>query len=276
MRGTELLTDAVRRLTAAGVAQPAVDARRLLAHALALEPGRLTLALPEQVAPDAAEAFGACIARRERREPVSHITGTRLFYGRQFAVSAEVLDPRPETEMLIEAALARPFEKVLDLGTGTGCILLTLLAEMPGARGLGTDLSEEALAVARANAEALHLAVKTEFTVADWFDGLGDHYDLIVANPPYLAQDELPELEPEVREYEPHLALTDGGDGLGSYREITAGAPERLLPGGRLIMEIGPGQGREVMALAYGAGFTQVAIIRDLDGRDRVVTAQIG
>ncbi|MGZ9812470.1 peptide chain release factor N(5)-glutamine methyltransferase [Pseudoroseicyclus sp. H15] len=276
MRGTELLAEAVRSLTAAGVPDPAVDARRLLAHALGLEPGRLTLALPEPVEEGDAAAYAACIARREAREPVSHITGQRLFYGRPFVVSPDVLDPRPETEMLIEVALARPFERVLDLGTGTGCILLTLLAEMPGSRGLGTDLSPEALAVAARNSAALNLEVKSEFAVADWFDGVTGQYDLIVANPPYLAQDELPELEPEVRDYEPHLALTDGGDGLSCYRDIVGGAPSYLMPGGRLLMEIGPTQGREVMQLAYAAGFTQVAIIRDLDGRDRVVSAHFG
>ncbi|WP_373356895.1 peptide chain release factor N(5)-glutamine methyltransferase [Pseudoroseicyclus sp. CXY001] len=276
MRAADLLGPAIRRLTEAGVAEPAGDARRLLAHALGLAPGRLTLALPEPVSPDSAAAYDACITRRAAREPVSHITGERLFYGRRFAVSADVLDPRPETEMLIEAALAQPFETLLDLGTGTGCILLTLLAEMPGARGLGIDISPAALANAAANAAELNLSIKAEFAAGDWFDGLTRQFDLITANPPYLAAAEMAGLAPEVREFEPHLALTDFGDGLGAYRAITAGAPEHLMPGGRLLMEIGPGQGHEVMSLAYAAGFPHVSIIRDLDGRDRVVMAEIG
>lgn len=273
MRGAEALAEATRRLAAAGIEGAARDARRLFAHALGVPPGRVTLIAPEPLSPASLAAFEAAVARRLARQPVSQITGTREFYGRRFRVTPDTLDPRPETELLVAAALERPFAKLLDLGTGTGCILLSCLAGMPFATGTGTDLSEPALAVARENARTLGLAARARFQRADWFADVAGRFDLIVSNPPYLAEAEIAGLAPEVRDWEPRGALTPGGDGLGAYRAIAAGAGARLMPGGRLILEIGPTQGAAVAALLTAQGFASPEIRPDLDGRDRVVIA---
>lgn len=273
LTGAQAVYAATRALAAVGIADPGRDARRLFSHALGIEPGRLTLVLPDPLDPVAQSAFDALIARRALREPVSHLTGTRAFYGRDFIVNGAVLDPRPETETLIDAALSLPFKRVLDLGTGSGCILLTLLAETPGSTGLGVDISAAACAVAAQNASALGLDQRAQFQLGNWHAGpLGD-YDLIVANPPYIALSELAGLSPEVRDWEPRAALTDEGDGLGAYRAILKGITQHMTEGARLIMEIGPTQAEEVSVLVLTAGFAQVDVIQDLDGRDRIVMA---
>ncbi|MFC2966551.1 peptide chain release factor N(5)-glutamine methyltransferase [Acidimangrovimonas pyrenivorans] len=274
MTANDALRAALPRLAAAGIDDPARDARRLLAHALGLAPDRLTLHLPEPLAPAAAARFEAALAARCRRQPVSRITGSRAFWGRDFRVTPDVLDPRPETESLIAAAMEAPFARVLDLGTGSGAILVTLLAERPRASGLGTDVSDAALAVARANARALGVGDRAEFRRSDWFSAVDEAFDLIVSNPPYIAAEEMAGLSPEVRDWEPHLALTPGGDGLDAYRAIAAGAPGHLTPGGRLLVEIGPRQGAAVAAFFVAAGLEKVRICPDLDGRDRVVAAE--
>ncbi|SMX28631.1 Release factor glutamine methyltransferase [Pelagimonas phthalicica] len=274
MRASELLVQAARRLNGAGIPDANRDARKLLAFALQIDPSRLTLVLPDDVSDDQAEAFHGLIERRAAREPVSHLTGTRLFYGRNFRVSPKALDPRPETESLIEAALVQPFSQVLDLGTGTGCILLTLLAERTEASGVGVDLSDEALEVAKANRDALQLAQRAELHQGSWFDAVPANcppFDLIVSNPPYIALSEMADLEPEVREYEPRLALTDEGDGLQAYRDILANVQAFLAPGGRVMVEIGPTQASDVTKLMQQAGLAGVETIPDMDGRDRVV-----
>jgi release factor glutamine methyltransferase len=271
--GAEALADAVRRLAAAGIDGAARDARRLLAHALGVAPDRVTIVAPEELPPEAAARFAAAVAARAARQPVAQITGRRDFFGRSFRVTRDTLDPRPETELLVAAALERPFVKMLDLGTGTGCILLSCLAGMPFATGTGTDISAAALDVARENAGRLGLDARARFLVSDWFAGVTGRYDLIVSNPPYLAEAEMAALAPEVRDWEPRGALTPGGDGLDAYRAIAAGAGARLMAGGRLIVEIGPTQAAAVAALLVAQGFAAPEVRPDLDGRDRVVIA---
>ena len=268
-----VLVAAVARLRGAGVEDPARDARLLLAFALGVAADRLTLHLPDEMAPQQAAAFEKAVAARETRRPVSQITGQRLFWGRPFRVTADTLDPRPDTEALIAEALTQPFATVLDLGTGTGCILLTLLAERPQAQGVGADLSPAALAVAQGNAETLGLAGRARLLASDWFSALTGQFDLIVSNPPYIAADEMSGLAPEVRDHEPHLALSPGGDGLDAYRIIAAGARQFMVPNGRILLEIGPTQGAAVSALLAEAGLTGIRILPDMDGRDRVVSA---
>ncbi|APO86483.1 MULTISPECIES: peptide chain release factor N(5)-glutamine methyltransferase [unclassified Marivivens] len=272
--GSVLLAKGVRQLTDAGVPDAPRDARRLLAHAVGVEAGRLTLILPEPVTQEAEARFAALLQRRAGREPVSHLLGYREFYGRRFKVTRNVLDPRPETEILIEVALQDAFASVIDLGTGSGCILLTLLAEMPEARGVGTDLSEDACRVAEDNMHALDLGERAAILRTSWADGIEGQVDLVVSNPPYIGLDEMDGLSPEVHDHEPHMALTDGGDGLSAYREISQQAANLLRVGGRLIVEIGPTQAVAVAQMFADNGFEKVRVIQDLDGRDRVVSGE--
>lgn len=273
LTGAEALRAAIPLLRGAGIEDAARDARALLADAMGLGADRLTLHLQDDLPPLAEARFQSHVAARARRQPVAQILGERLFWGLTFVVTPDVLDPRPETEVLVEAALSQPFGKILDLGTGSGAILLSCLTFMPEATGHGIDLSPAALAVAKRNAERLGLRARAKFAVRNWFEKLTGRYDLIVSNPPYIAADEMPDLEPEVRLHEPLMALSPGGDGLDAYRAIAAGAGRHLLPGGRLLLEIGPTQGTSVMDLLRAQGFSVLDLLQDMDGRDRVVRA---
>lgn len=271
MRAGDALRVAVRALQEAGIPDAARDARHLMAFALGVGPDRLTLLIAEDIEPAQNAALMAAVAARVQRQPVSQIVGYRDFWGRRFVVTRDVLDPRPETETLIEAALAQPFERVLDLGTGSGAIVVTLLAERRGATGVASDISAAALAVAARNAAALGVADRLDCVTANWFAGVTGQFDLIVSNPPYIAADEMAGLSSEVRDWEPHLALTPGGDGLAAYRAITAGVGAHLADAGRLMVEIGPTQGGTVAAMFAAAGLVAVQVHHDMDGRDRVV-----
>jgi release factor glutamine methyltransferase len=261
----------VATLRAAGVDDPATDARRLLAHAAGVAAGRLNVVLPDLGA-DVLLRFGALIGARAARVPVSHLTGTRAFWGRDFIVTPDVLDPRPDTETLVALALAGDCQRVIDLGTGSGCILLTVLAERPAATGVGVDMSAQALAVADRNRLALGVGGRAQLIISDWWQSVPCRFDLILSNPPYIAAAEMPGLAPEVRDHEPHAALTDGADGLTAYRAITAGLADHAAPGARVLLEIGPTQGPSVAAILTGAGAVQVAIHPDIDDRPRVVS----
>lgn len=273
MTAAQAMVAATARLRAAGVPDPARDARVLLAHAARIEAARVTLIAPEDLAQDIADRYEQLIALRAVRVPVSHLLGEREFYGRRFKVSGDVLDPRPDTETLIEAALAMPFNRVLDLGIGSGCILVTLLAENTKATGLGIDLSEIACLQASANAVLHRVQARAEIRQSDWLNQVQGQFDLIVSNPPYIALDEMAGLAAEVRQHEPEMALTDGGDGLGAYRRIADSVLAHLQIGGRLIVEIGPTQAAAVMAILAQAGLVGLRIVHDMDGRDRVICA---
>jgi len=269
----QALREGVVRLTEAGIEGAARDARWLMAGCLNINVGRLTLHERDEISESAAAQFSKHIDARCQGVPVSHLLGERAFYGRMFEVTGDVLDPRPETEELVVAALGVPFERVLDLGTGSGCIVVSLLAERAGATGVGMDMSEGALAVAKQNAAKLGVAERCAFGISDWYDAVGGTFDLIVSNPPYIAADEMAGLSPELS-YEPRMALTDEGDGLSCYRIICADADSYLMAGGWLMVEIGPTQGAAVMAMMEAAGLVNVGIRPDLDGRDRVVVGQ--
>lgn len=269
----QAMVAATARLRAAGVPDPARDARLLLAHAARVDAARVTLIAPEDIAPEIAERYERLVSLRAIRVPVSQLIGEREFYGRRFKISRDVLDPRPETETLIEAALSENFRRVLDLGTGSGCILVTLLAERPTARGTGVDISEAACLQASANAVLHGVDGRAEIRLSDWFDNVAGRYDLIVANPPYLAPEEMNDVAPELRDHEPRAALTDERDGLSAYRVIAARAQSHLGPLGRVIVEIGWQQGEAVRGIFRAEGWAQVAILADMDGRDRVVCA---
>ena len=261
--GTQLLVQS-------GIEGAARDARLLMAHVLQIEAGRMTLHVQDALADEANTDFLALVAERAKRRPLAHLTGLRQFYGRGFEVSADVLDPRGDTETLVAAALAEPFARVLDLGTGSGCIVLSLLAERAGAQGVGADLSPAALAVAKRNADRLGLGARVGFVLSSWFEAVEGGYDLIVSNPPYIAADEMAGLQAELG-YEPRMALTDEADGLSAYREIAANAAGFLSAGGRLMLEIGATQAVAVAAMLEANGFEAVEVVQDLEGRDRVV-----
>lgn len=271
-RRRQALAETLARLKAGGIPDPGRDARLLLAEAVGTPPDRLMLEPDALLGPDAAARLAGMIAARLARQPVAQILGRRQFWGRDFRVSRDVLDPRPETECLVALALEGvPAQHVLDLGTGSGAILLTLLAEWPAAQGLGIDASPAALAVAGANAAALGLAARAELRVGDWLVGVDGPFDLVVCNPPYIAADELPGLAPEVIGWEPLAALSPGADGLAAYARIAPCLAAVLAPGGRALFEIGPSQGAAVAALFGAAGFAEVRVHPDLDLRDRVI-----
>ncbi|WP_375262733.1 peptide chain release factor N(5)-glutamine methyltransferase [Palleronia sp.] len=254
---------------------PMRDARRLLAHAAGLEPGALHR-LQDEVPADTAATFEAFLERRAGGEPLARVLGYRDFWRHQFRITPDVLDPRADTEALVARALEVPWQSVLDLGTGSGCILLSLLADRPAARGVGTDVSEAALGVARGNAHALGVSDRADFIRSDWWQSVSGRFDLIVSNPPYIAADEMDGLSPEVRDHDPHLALSPGCDGLAPYRIIAAGASAALRPGGHLMVEIGWKQGPAVAELFSAAGLADMDLHPDLEGRDRVVSARRG
>lgn len=266
----QVIRDLAAKLDLAGIDAPLREARLIAAHVLGLSMARLTLAEQDVLDAGAIRKLHAAAALRLERRPLSHILGRRAFFKHEFHVGPDVLDPRPETETLVIAALDHPFERVLDLGTGSGAIVLSLLAERPDAHGVGTDLSPAALDVAQRNAARLDLAGRVEWIHSDWFAQVTGRFNLIVSNPPYIAVDEMAGLAPELT-FEPRMALTDEADGLSAYRAICAGVGAYLAPGGVVMVEIGPTQGAAVTALMCAGGLGDICILRDLDGRDRVV-----
>jgi len=228
------------------------------------------------VPPDAAAAFAAMLQRRLDREPMAYITGRTGFWTLDLAVSPATLIPRADTETLIEAALEafpdrRQITRVLDLGTGTGALLLAALAEFPGAFGLGVDRVREAAALAAANARANGLAGRAAFLVADWAAPLAGRFDLVLSNPPYIPGPDIAGLMQEVAVHEPRLALDGGADGLDAYRAIAAALPALLAPGGRAVLELGQGQCEGVEAIARGAGLCPCGAREDLGGVPRAL-----
>ncbi len=272
------LDRAAASLEAAGVEQPRRDARLLLAETLGGGAALIT-GYPERRL-DAAEVdrFAALIRRRTAREPVSRILGRRDFWSLTLRVTPHVLDPRPDSETLVEAVLARIEDRdaplqVLDLGTGSGCLLLALLSELPRARGLGVDISPSALANARENARVLDLSSRAEFCRGDWARELVGSWQVIVSNPPYIIESAIADLAPEVARYDPNMALSGGADGLVAYRSLVPQAARLLAPGGILALEVGAGQADEVEQLLGAGGFLGLCRARDLTGTDRCVLA---
>lgn len=285
------LAEAVRRaadaLREAGLEDPAAEARWLVAAAAAVAPVDLVVSAKKRLDPGTLARIDAFLDRRSAREPLSRIVGRREFYGRDFLLSEGTLDPRADTEVLVDLVLdicaaphwrGRPVE-ILDVGTGTGAILLTLLAEIADARGTGIDISADAISTARLNAERLGVADRATLTMFDLRAGLaalepGRAFDFIVSNPPYIASADIPHLQPEVRCHDPHAALDGGSDGLDFYRLLSATLP-RLSPHGWLVVEVGAGQAAQVAALmAAAAPGADVRTARDLAGHTRVVAVQ--
>ncbi len=272
------LEHAGRDLAAAGVEHPRGDARLLLGGILDGGPGQVT-GYPEQRlgAPELA-AFEAAVRRRAAREPVSRILGRREFWSLEFAVTPATLDPRPDSETLIEAVLERIGDRTaplrtLDLGCGTGCLLLALLSELPCAQGLGIDIDPAAVAASRANAERLSLADRARFEQGDWAARLSGPWQVIVSNPPYIMEDAIDGLAPEVAKFDPNLALSGGSDGLAAYRRLIPQAARILDQRGTLAVEVGIGQAGALEGLMTAAGLTLMGRKADLAGIDRCVLA---
>ncbi len=272
----EAWTSARDRLRAAGVESPVMDARLLVEAAAGATRADILSDPRRPLEADQVSALDALVERRARREPISQILGRQGFWKIMLTVTPDVLTPRPETELVVERALEALPEmtrtNVLDLGVGSGAILLAILAERPAARGLGVDISEEALAVARENAANLGLAGRAALLRGDWTSGLeGGSFDLVVSNPPYVSAGDIAGLDPEVRDHEPRIALDGGPDGLDAYRLLAGEILRVLKPGGRFVVEIGSDQGEPVQSLFTGAGADRVRVVQDLARRDRVV-----
>ncbi len=270
------LAEIEARLRQVGVEAPAREAALLLRRAAGLSAAAL-IASPQAPLGKAAERVEAFAARRAAGEPLSRIEGARGFWGQEFAITPDVLDPRADTETLVEAALAamaaRRTEalRVLDLGVGSGAILCALLGEWACATGVGVDVSPAAVAIARANVAALGLAARAEIFVGRWTEGLDGVFDVIVSNPPYIPTRALAGLAPEVRDYDPPLALDGGADGLDAYRALAPDIVRLLAPQGRFFLEIGAGQGDDVAAILARAGLTVTIRRPDLAGIERVI-----
>lgn len=265
---------------AAGIDSPELDARLLVGHALGLDHAALAAAAARRLTAKQAKAVGALAERRLGREPVARIIGAKEFWSLSLAVNAATLVPRPETETLVEAALATVDRRgprtqalrIVDLGTGSGAVLLALLSELPNAFGVGTDVSPGALALARDNARRLGLT-RAAFLACDMAAALRGPFDLVVSNPPYIARADIAGLAPEVRLFDPPLALDGGHDGLDSYRAIAAAAPLLLARDGAVIVELGSGQAEPVAALFAAAGLAPAAPRPDLNGVPRALVA---
>jgi release factor glutamine methyltransferase len=266
-----MMRDAGDRLAAAGIEGARRDARLLLAHALGVEPVDVIALENDSIDPVTLTTFEMAIQRRLANEPVSRIRGWREFYGRRFIVTPDVLDPRPETELLVEQGVKRLAHggRVLDLGVGSGCILASVLAERKDASGIGLDISEAAIAVARRNAEVLGVSGRADFIAGGWADARGGPFDLALSNPPYIPETEMAGLALDVLDHDPHLALSPGGDGLGPYRSILSVMPDWLRPAGWIGFEFGAGQSQAVAGLMVKAGLEAVEIFTDLAGIER-------
>lgn len=281
---SDALREASEALRASGVAESRREAASLLSHALSRERAYLITRADETLTPEQLGSYLSLVERRAAGEPLQYIKGTQEFYGLDFEVNADVLIPRPETELLVETALellngnASPL--LCDVGTGSGCIAVTLLHERQDARAVALDVSRAAIRIAARNAERNSVAERIEFLVSDCFDALAaeqseTRFDLIASNPPYVAEDDLEGLQREVREHEPRVALTPGGDGLSIIRRLITEAPRHLKPGGHLVMEIGFNQHERVAEFISTRVWTLLDIHRDLQGIPRTVALRL-
>jgi release factor glutamine methyltransferase len=275
-----LLNEAIAVLSAAGLDEPRRRARRFVAAFLDVPPTELLSHAERALEPSAVERLRGSLARIAIGEPLSRVLGWREFWGLRFALSADTLDPRPESETLVEAVLRRiPDRNVplsfLDLGTGTGCLLLALLSEFPTAIGIGVDVSVGAVMTAQGNAAVLGLADRARFFVGDWSSALSGPFTVIVANPPYIARAELAGLRPEVSRYDPRRAVDGGEEGLAAYWSIAQDLPALLSSGGIFAVEIGAGQAPVAAAILQVGGLSIDGIERDLAGIERCIVARL-
>ncbi|MBL6610086.1 MAG: peptide chain release factor N(5)-glutamine methyltransferase [Rhodobacteraceae bacterium] len=269
----DLLALGQQKLKQAHIDTAGRDARLLAAAAMEINTAQVTLKALDHVSKQQQDHFESMIEQRRSFKPVSRILGKRQFWNRWFEISPDVLDPRGDSEVLVNLALQQKADRILDLGTGSGILALTLLSEWPDALAVGADICEKALLIAQRNAVQLEVSDRFQAQKSDWFEAISGQFDLIVSNPPYIGEDEIPHLDPDVRLYDPMIALSPGRDALQAYQNIARDAIGYLKPGGRLLVEIGFRQGEAVRELFASNGLKEIEIIQDLNGIDRVVCA---
>ncbi len=269
----DLLALGQQKLKQADIDTAGRDARLLAAAAMDINTAQVTLKALDHVSKQQQDHFESMIEQRRSFKPVSRILGKRQFWNRWFEISPDVLDPRDDSEVLVNLALQQKADRILDLGTGSGILALTLLSEWPDALAVGADICEKALLIAQRNAVQLEVSDRFQAQKSDWFEAISGQFDLILSNPPYIGEDEIPHLDPDVRLYDPMIALSPGRDALQAYQNIARDAIGYLKPGGRLLVEIGFRQGEAVRELFALNGLKEIEIIQDLNGLDRVVCA---
>ena len=275
MKLKEVLADTTIKLSKSGIEGAARDARILTAFALEIPISELSLKINQQVSEKIIVELEKLILRRINREPISKILGRRDFWGRTFSINENVLDPRGDTETLIDFVIEKPVKSVLELGTGSGAIAITLACEWKEVHVTAVDISEDALLLAKLNAEKFNVQNKIHFLKSDWYNNVKGLFDLIISNPPYIGLAEQDELSAEVIKYDPEIALFAGRDGLDAYKKIIPNLPKFLNPDGFVALEIGASQGVQVKNMMNAVGFIDAKIVKDLSGKDRLVAAKL-
>ena len=275
MKLKEVLADTAIKLSKSGIEGAARDARILTAFAFEIPISELSLKINQQVSEKIIFELEKLILRRINREPISKILGRRDFWGRTFSINENVLDPRGDTETLIDFVIEKPVKSVLELGTGSGAIAVTLACEWKEVHVTATDISENALSLAKINAEKFNVQNKIHFLTSDWFENVKGAYDLIISNPPYIGLTEQDEISAEVIKYDPEIALFAGRDGLDAYRRIIPSLSKFLNPDGFVALETGASQSNQVKNMMNAVGFIDAKIVKDLSGKDRLVAAKL-
>ena len=275
MKLKKVLANTANKLSESGIEGAARDARILTAYALQIPISELSLKINEQVSGEMTSKLEKLILRRTRREPISKILGRREFWGRTFSINENVLDPRGDTETLIEFVIEKPVKSVLELGTGSGAIAITLACEWKEVHVTAIDISKEALSLAKSNAEKFNVQNKIDFFKSDWFEAVKGSFDLIISNPPYIGLTEKDEISTEVIKYDPEISLFAGRDGLDAYRRIIPSLPKFLNPDGFVALETGASQSNQVRNMMNAVGFIDLKIVKDLSGKDRLVAAKL-
>ena len=270
----KVLADTTIKLSESGIEGAARDARILTAYALQIPISELSLKINEQVSGEITSKLEKLILRRIHREPISKILGRREFWGRTFSINENVLDPRGDTETLIEFVIEKPVKSVLELGTGSGAIAITLACEWKEVHVTAIDISEEALSLAKSNAEKFNVQNKIDFFKSDWFEAVKGSFDLIISNPPYIGLIEKDEIATEVIKYDPEIALFAGRDGLDAYKKIIPNLEKFLNPDGFVVLEIGAYQSNQVKNMMNVVGLIDTQIVKDLSGKDRLVASK--
>ena len=274
MKLKKVLADTAIKLSESGIEGASRDARILTAYTLQIPVSDLSLKINEKVSGKITSKLEKLILRRINREPISKILGRRDFWGRTFSINENVLDPRGDTETLIDFVIEKPVKSVLELGTGSGAIAVTLACEWKEVHVTATDISENALSLAKINAEKFNVQNKIHFLTSDWFENVKGAYDLIISNPPYIGLTEQDEISAEVIKYDPEIALFAGRDGLDAYRKIIPSLSKFLNPDGFVALETGASQSNQVKNMMNAVGFVDAKIVKDLSGSDRLVAAK--